>query len=40
MVCNHDYLIYIDLPWFVSWSGYTSPRFNKYDEDKKMTSTL
>ena len=32
----HDYLTYIDMPWFVSWSGYTPPRFNKYDEDKKM----
>ena len=32
----HDYLKYINLPWFVSWSGYTPPRFNKYDEDKKM----
>ena len=24
------------MPWFVSWSGYTPPRFNKYDVDKKM----
>ena len=32
----HDYLIYVDMPWFVSWSGFTPPRFNKYDEDKKM----
>ena len=32
----HDYLKYINLPWFVSWSGYTPPRFNKYDQDKKM----
>ena len=32
----HDYLTYIDMPWFVSWSGFTPPRFNKYDEDKKM----
>ena len=32
----HDYLTYIDMPWFVSWSGYTPPRFNKYDQDKKM----
>ena len=31
-----EYLIQIDLPWFVKWSGYTDPRFNKYDEDKKM----
>ena len=31
-----DYLNYVDLPWFIGWSGYTSPRFNKYDEDKKM----
>ena len=32
----HDYLKYINLPWFGQWSGYTPPRFNKYDEDKKM----
>ena len=31
-----EYLIQIDMPWFVKWSGYTYPRFNKYDEDKKM----
>ena len=31
-----DYLHYIDMPWFTRWSGYTIPRFNKYDEDKKM----
>ena len=31
-----EYLIQIDMPWFVKWSGYTDPRFNKYDEDKKM----
>ena len=31
-----DYLEYIDMPWFTGWSGYTTPRFNKYDEDKKM----
>ena len=24
------------MPWFSRWSGYTDPRFNKYDEDKKM----
>ena len=31
-----DYLIYVEMPWFSQWSGYTQPRFNKYDEDKKM----
>ena len=31
-----DYLIYVDVSWFTRWSGYTLPRFNKYDEDKKM----
>ena len=31
-----DYLIYVDMPWFTSWSGFTSPRFNKYDSDKMM----
>ena len=31
-----DYLHYVDMPWFTRWSGYTIPRFNKYDEDKKM----
>ena len=31
-----DYLTYVDMPWFTRWSGYTLPRFNKYDEDKKM----
>ena len=31
-----DYLVFIDMPWYVSWSGFTLPRFNKYDEDKKM----
>ena len=31
-----DYLIQMDMPWFVRWSGFTLPRFNKYDEDKKM----
>ena len=31
-----DYLIDVDMPWFLKWSGYTEPRFNKYDEDKKM----
>ena len=31
-----DYLIQINMPWFVRWSGFTQPRFNKYDEDKKM----
>ena len=31
-----DYLQYIDMPWYDGWSGYTPPRFNKYDEDKKM----
>tara|TARA_B100000963_G_scaffold262045_1_gene230207 strand:+ start:138 stop:704 length:567 start_codon:yes stop_codon:yes gene_type:complete len=31
-----DYLTYVDMPWFTRWSGYTTPRFNKYDEDKKM----
>ena len=31
-----DYLIYIEMPWYTQWSGYTTPRFNKYDEDKKM----
>ena len=32
----HDYLKYINLPWFVSWSGYTPPRFNKYNQNKQM----
>ena len=32
----HDYLTYIDMPWFVSWSGYTPPRFNKYNQNKQM----
>ena len=31
-----DYLTYVNMPWFTRWSGYTLPRFNKYDEDKKM----
>ena len=31
-----DYLIYIEMPLYTQWSGYTTPRFNKYDEDKKM----
>ena len=31
-----DYLTYVDMPWFTSWSGFTSPRFNKYDSDKMM----
>ena len=31
-----DYLIYIEMPWYTQWSGYTTPRFNKYDQDKKM----
>ena len=31
-----DYLIYIEMPWYTHWSGYTTPRFNKYDQDKKM----
>ena len=31
-----DYLTYVDMPWFTRWSGFTIPRFNKYDEDKKM----
>ena len=31
-----EYLIQMDMPWFVRWSGFTQPRFNKYDEDKKM----
>tara|TARA_B100000575_G_C23029872_1_gene592964 strand:- start:494 stop:1081 length:588 start_codon:yes stop_codon:yes gene_type:complete len=31
-----DYLTDVDMPWFVKWSGYTEPRFNRYDEDKKM----
>ena len=31
-----DYVTYVDMPWFTRWSGYTLPRFNKYDEDKKM----
>ena len=32
----HDYLVYVDTPWFTAWGGYTPPRFNKYDQDKKM----
>ena len=31
-----DYLIYVDTPWFTRWSGYTTPRFNKYSENKLM----
>ena len=31
-----EYLIQMNMPWFVRWSGFTQPRFNKYDEDKKM----
>ena len=31
-----NYLDYIEAPWFSSWRGYTSIRFNKYMENRMM----
>ena len=31
-----DYIDYIKMPWFDSWSGFLAPRFNKYDKDIEM----
>ena len=31
-----DYQNKHNLPWFKSWQGYSSIRFNKYSENKKM----
>ena len=32
----HRYQTELDFPWFDSWDGYSTIRYNKYSEDRKM----
>jgi predicted 2-oxoglutarate/Fe(II)-dependent dioxygenase YbiX len=32
----HQYMMDNNFPWFRNWSGYTHPRWNKYDQNTQM----
>lgn len=34
--CINEYFKYLDFKWFDSWSGFTLPRINKYENNQNM----